>query len=267
MSTAVVHLKSVSFVRKDRPILTDISWTIQPGQHWALLGANGSGKTTLLMILTGYEWPTQGTVEVLGRRFGECLLAELRRIVGWVSNAVTAQLPGRDRAIDIVVTGIDASLGLYRPFERGEYDRAHAVLSTVGAEDYADQPYEILSQGEQQRVLIARAMVHQPQLLILDEPCVGLDPAARHRFLEDLRMLAANRDCPGIIYVTHQIEEIGPWIEQVMVLKTGRILDCGPVGQVLSDAVLSRAFDCVCRVERLGGQYRLWIQNGQDGSL
>ncbi|MBN1124078.1 MAG: ABC transporter ATP-binding protein [Sedimentisphaerales bacterium] len=267
MTMPVVHLEGVSFERKKRPILSNISWTIEPDQHWALLGANGSGKTSLLKILTGYEWPAQGIVEVLGHRLGECHLGRLRRTIGWVSSALTTQLPGRNRTIDIVVSGMDASLGLYRSFEKAEYDRAYTTLSAIGAECYAEQQYETLSQGEQQRALIARAMINRPRLLILDEPCVGLDPAARHQFLADLSQLAGNQDCPGIVYVTHHIEEIGPWIDQVMVLKGGRILNRGPAKQVLSGEVLSRAFDCVCQVERIQGQYQMWIHNNQINSV
>ena len=181
-----VALKGVGFRRSGRAILADVDWTVLEREHWALLGANGSGKTTLLKIVTGYEWATTGTVEVLGHRFGHCNMPEVRKAIGWVSSAIEHRLPPRDSALGIVMSGLDSSLGLYRNFSDDEEQRSLATLDSLGIAQFAQRTYGSLSQGEQQRVVIARALVANPKLLILDEPCAGLDPAAREHFLEDL---------------------------------------------------------------------------------
>lgn len=248
-SRAILSLEGVSYRRSGSAILAGIDWSIQPQEHWALLGANGSGKTTLLKLITGYEWATQGSVTVLGRRFGACNIPELRKTIGWVSSALQQRLPGSDPAVKIVTSGFEASLGVYRRITSNEMRRAVETLTLLGAQSLADRPYGILSQGEQQRVLIARALVNRPQLLILDEPCAGLDPAASRRFLADVAALIETPDAPSIILVTHHVEEIGTWINRVLILKNGRILAKGPKETILTSRVMSEALDARCRVE------------------
>lgn len=253
----VIELRDIVFQRQGRRILDGISWNIVQGQHWALLGANGSGKTTLLKILTGYEWASEGTVGVLGRRYGQCDLRELRKTIGWVSLALEYRIPRRDTALETVASGLDASLGVYRSFEPHEWDQARAALDHVNGLAFAGQSFETLSQGEQQRALIARALVNRPALLVLDEPCAGLDPAARASFLADLENLAQRPDATTIVFVTHHIEEIGPWVSHVHALKDGRTLAQAPIAQVLTTAILSDALSYDCEVLREDGHYRL----------
>jgi iron complex transport system ATP-binding protein len=256
---AVIDLQDITFVRGERKILDRITWSIERGQHWALLGANGSGKTTLLKIVTGYEWPTEGTVKVLGCQYGDCNLPQLRKTFGWVSCALQHDVPEFDSALDIVTSGFEASLGLYREFTETEIQTARQTLTLLGGSDFARQPYYKLSQGEQQRVLIARALVNKPHPLILDEPCSGLDPAARESFLADLGQLIAHPDAPTIIYVTHHIEEIAPWISHVMALKAGQTLTAGKTRDTLTTATLSQAFGHPCSVEHHNARYYLRI--------
>lgn len=253
----IIDLLDITCVRGDTTILSRVSWRIERGRHQALLGANGSGKTTLLKIVTGYEWPTEGEVHVLGERFGDCNLPELRKTIGWVSSAIMHQFPPNSTAMDVTVSGIEASMGLYRDMSDAEWRRASAALARVGLESIGTRPYRLLSQGEQQRVLIARALVSDPALLILDEPCAGLDPMAREAFLQTLEDLARARDAPTMLMVTHHIEEIGPWISDVFVLKGGRRLAAGPKEEILTSAVLSDAFDGHCEVERSGDRFYL----------
>lgn len=261
MAEAVVELEDVCFCRKEREILSDISWRIEPGVHWALLGANGSGKTSLLKILTGYEWPTFGTVRVLGERFGRCDIGRLRRLIGWVSSAMTQRLPAQDTALEVVASGLDASIGLYRNITDAEHQKAMSVLGHLRAEVIANQKYGTLSQGEMQKVLIARALVCEPRLLILDEPCIGLDPAARHQFLRDLAELAAPKHSPTLIFVTHHIEEIGTWIHKTLLLKDGRVQAQGWPDEVITSEQMSVLFDSPCWVYRTGVTYRLQIES------
>jgi iron complex transport system ATP-binding protein len=251
----IIKLRDISFERSGKAILNDVNWNIEQGQHWALLGANGSGKTTLLKIIAGYEWPTTGTVEVLGRRYGECNLPELRKHIGMVSAALDCKLPTDDTAVEIVESGIDATMGLYREYSESERTQALDSLKMVNASPIADQTFGTLSQGEQQRVLIARALVSRPALLILDEPCNGLDPAAKERFLSDLARLANHKDAPTMLMVTHYIEEIDPWISWVMVLKNGETLASGRKSEILNTATLSRTFGTDVLVRKEGLRY------------
>lgn len=260
---AMVELRDITYIREGQTILSGVSWRIERGQHWTLLGANGSGKTTLLKVITGYEWPSSGEVSVLGQHFGECDLRALRKAVGWVSSAVLHQFPVHNTALDVVASGLDASIGLYRDFAPAEWAAAEAALARVGAGAVAGRAYRLLSQGEQQRVLIARGLVNRPALLILDEPCAGLDPAAREHFLSDLNALTQPADAPTTILVTHHIEEIGPWVSDVLVLRAGRMLAAGRKEDVLRAAVLAEAFGGPCRVDCLNGRYYLRWDTGQ----
>lgn len=253
----IVNLKNIRFERDGRAIVHDISWTIEQDQHWALLGANGSGKTTLLKIITGYEWPTDGSVEVLGQRYGKCNLRDLRKHIGWVSTAIEHKLPEEDSAVEIVASGLDASMGIFRDINENELKLAQDSLAMVNALNCAQTKFGVLSQGEQQRILIARALINRPSLLILDEPCAGLDPAAKVRFLKDLSRLANRPDSPTMVIVTHHIEEIDPWINRVMVLKDGESLTSGRKEEVLTTAALSRAFDMNMLVKKEGQRYYL----------
>jgi len=253
----IVRLKEVYYNRNGREILSDVSWTIESGQHWVLLGANGSGKSTLLKIIAGYDWPSSGYVEVLGQRYGQCDLPHLRKHIGLVSTSLEHNLPLNDTAIEVVESGIDASLGLYRDYTDSERQLATNALEMVGGLHFADQIYGTLSQGEQQRVLIARAIVNRPSLLILDEPCNGLDPGAKERFLGDLSRLANHRESPTMLIVTHYIEEIDPWINWVVVLKNGEVLASGRKVDVLNTFTLSKAFGMDVFVKKDGLRYSL----------
>ncbi len=255
----VIRLTDITLRRSGFEILRGLSWTIRRGEHWVLLGANGSGKTTLLKVITGYEWPTHGAVEVLGERYGECNLPEVRKHIGWVSSALVHRIPDQDTALSVVLSGLEASMGVYRSFTRKEEERAREALRLLGVKGLEDRTYGILSQGERQRVLIARGLVHQPSLLILDEPCAGLDPMARELFLEDLARLVRGRGAPSLIFVTHHIEEIAPWMNQVYLLHEGRCLAAGKSEDVLTSELLGAAFRTRCVVDRDNGRFSLQV--------
>lgn len=256
----ILDLHDVGFLRDRRWILDGVDWRIGRGEHQALLGANGSGKTTLLRVLAGYLWPSRGVVRVLGEEFGRTDLRELRKRVGWVTTSLIESFPEDQTALDVVVSGIDASIGLWREFAGEEIELARVALEVMGADHLAGKRQTVLSHGECQRVLIARALVNQPDLLILDEPCVGLDPAAREHFLSDLARFAADEHAPTIIHVTHHIEEIAPFVSRALILREGKVLASGPIGNVCTDGVLSEAFGCTAEVAREAGRYRLTIR-------
>lgn len=253
----VIDVERVTLRRGSRTILDDISWTISQGQHWALLGANGSGKTTLLKVLTGYEWPTSGQVSVLQKRHGQIDLRRLRRSIGWVSNVLEAQVPPQDSVLEITGSGFESSFGLYRELSDEETTRCHEALELLSIAPLESQSFATLSQGEQKRALIARALVNRPALLILDEPCAGLDPVSRGSFLDDLGDLARSPKAPTMVFVTHHIEEIRPWVTHAMVLKNGRVSAKGAVDSVVTSDVITDAYSRQCMVVQEQGSYRL----------
>ncbi len=244
--TPLLELSGVSYEIRGQRILDDISWRILPGQHWALLGRNGAGKTTLLRIACGYLWPNAGG-EVL--RNGHVLtdLSQLWRSIGWVTSTLAAQVPRDEPALDTVVSGRYACLGLrrlisQRPTEQ-EFRDADALLQRMEIEHLAARPFGVLSQGEQQKTLLARACMAQPMLMILDEPCAGLDPASRELFLAAVNQLAATPSAPSLILVTHHIEEIMPAFSRLLVLDQGRSVCAGATRQLLDQALVERLYD------------------------
>ncbi|HOK67436.1 MAG TPA: ABC transporter ATP-binding protein [Anaerohalosphaeraceae bacterium] len=257
---SVIQLEEVCFCRKNRTILDGISWQVQRGEHWALLGANGSGKTTLLKILAGYEWPTFGRVVVQQQTFGATDIRKLRRTIGLVSSTLQQRLPAQDKAIEVVASGLDATLGLYRRPSPEEMQQARTALSRLRAESIAEQSYQTLSQGEQQKVMIARALVCRPTLLILDEPCSGLDPAARVRFLKDIEYMVSQPDAPSILFVTHHIEEIGPWISHVLLLKDGKVLAAGTQEETITSENMAAMLGCRCEAYFVPPRWHLLIE-------
>jgi iron complex transport system ATP-binding protein len=249
------RLEEVTFVRRQRLILDHIDWEIAPGEHWVVLGANGSGKTTLLQLLAGYLWPTEGRITVLGERFGHTDLRDLRKRIGWVGSFLGAQIPPAQKPLDLIVSGKYASLGNFNPPVEQDYEEARELAQRFHCENILDLPYAVLSQGEKQRLLIARALIPRPQLLILDEPCAGLDLVAREQLLRSLEQLAGGLEAPTLILVTHHLEEIMPVWSHVLVLKGGRCLARGRKDEVLVDEVLSEAFDIAIQVAANNGRY------------
>jgi iron complex transport system ATP-binding protein len=248
-ATPVARVEVGSFRRDGVEILHEVRWTISKGEHWVLLGPNGSGKTSLLRILAAYEWPSQGEVEVLGEKFGRFDLRELRKRIGLVCAALAPRFPDWDDARSIVLSGIDAAIGRSRKFSPDEERRALAALEALAAAHIARRPFGALSEGERQRVLIARAFLPAPALLVLDEPCEGLDPLARERLLEDLARFAARPGAPTMVLVTHHLEEIPPFVSHAMILANGGVVATGPVEEVVTTAHLSRAFGVPCEVK------------------
>lgn len=256
MPQPVARLEAVSFVAGGKVVLDCVSWSLLPGEHWTVLGGNGSGKTTLLRILAGQLWPSRGSVSLLGLRLGTVDLRELRRPIGWVSPALAASLPARDSAAEIVLSGRFASIGLFfaEP-EESDRERAVELLDALGCSGLADRTFGVLSQGERQRVLIARALMAEPRLLLLDEPTAGLDLAAREDFLEALEVLTAAPEGPTVVFVTHHLEEVVPGLTHVLLLRQGCRVGGGRKAAVLSDALLSSTLGVPVEVLEREGRY------------
>lgn len=252
----VLDLRIDSLVRDGVQVLHDLAWTVRRGEHWAMVGPNGSGKTTLLRVLAGYLWPTRGSVEVLGKRFGQTDVRDLRKQIGVVSSALVGWLPADLTARTMVATGFEGSIGLpWVSISATQRAAAEAALVAMGAAGIADRVYGVLSQGEQQRVMIARSIVHRPALLVLDEPCGGLDPVARERFLRDLANLATAQGAPAVVFVTQHLDEIPPFVTHALALRAGAREAAGPVGEVFVAPVMSRVFGVPCTVERRGERW------------
>lgn len=232
------------FLKRDGKILLDsIDWTVRAKENWAVLGLNGSGKTTLLKLLNGYLWPTSGSLNVLGHQFGETSLPELRKSIGWVSSSLQQQLREYDLAESIVVSGKFASIGLYQETTIEEQEAARTILVACGGEELIGKRYGILSQGERQIVLIARALMANPALLILDEPCTGLDIFAKKRLLERIEVISQLPVAPTVLYVTHHTEEILSCFSHTLLLKDGKKYDSGLTHTMLTKEKLS-SFYC-----------------------
>ncbi len=242
---AVLDLKDVSYHVNGQPILDRVSWRVERGQHWAILGRNGSGKTTLLRIACGYIWPNGGGTVL---RNGEELLdlRTLRRSIGWVTSLLEAQIPPREPLIDTVVSGRFAATGLHRMMQERpseeDYRKAQSLLEELEMGELARRPFGVLSQGERQKTLLARAQMADPLLMILDEPCTGLDPASRESFLEVIQRLATSADAPSLVLVTHHIDEIMPAFADTLVLDGGRAVRSGPTREVLDQGLIDELY-------------------------
>jgi iron complex transport system ATP-binding protein len=253
----VACFDEVSVTLGGQPVLRELSFSIMPGQHWAVLGGKGAGKTTVLRLLAVYLWPTSGRASLLGHRLGGIDLRDLRHAIGWVSPALTEVLRPSQSARDVVLTGRFAALNLF--FEQPTQDDAllaDELLETMGVGLLGSRPFGRLSQGEKQRVLIARALMAQPRLLLLDEPTAGLDLAAREDFLQALQVLTTAEEGPTVVFVTHHLEELVPGVTHVLLLARGCALAGGPKEEVLRDGLLTEALGVPVEViERYG---RFW---------
>jgi iron complex transport system ATP-binding protein len=253
----VLEVKDLSIWREGVPILKDLNWQVLPGEHWVIIGANGSGKTSLLAALTAYLEFSRGTVRLLGKTFGETDWRELRKRVGLVSSAIRQKVPDHETPIETVVSGRHAMIDYWGDITPAERREAARLLKSSGLEHALDRPWAVLSQGERQRVLIARALMARCQLLILDEPCAGLDPVAREDFLHFLQTLGQKPNSPTLVLVTHHVEEITPTFTHVLLLSDGQVSAAGPLSKALNSQQLSRAFGRPLRLSRRGGRYSL----------
>ena len=255
----VLAVENLSVARGGVRILDGISWLVRAGEHWVILGANGSGKTSLLSTITGYLTPTAGEITLLGQRYGRSDWSELRSRIGLVSSSIRQMMADDEPALESVISGKYGMIDLWRRISRADRVVAGKILRQVECGYLAERPWAVLSQGERQRVLIGRALMARPRVLILDEPCAGLDPAAREHFLQFLQRLGRRRHSPALIFVTHHVEEIMPVFSHVLVLKAGRVLAAGSKARVLSAKNLATAFDSKLKLRRSNRRFTLQV--------
>jgi iron complex transport system ATP-binding protein len=254
----VPHILKVSrlgVTRGGTEILRGIDWCVRRGEHWVILGPNGCGKTSLLRSITGYLSPTTGEISLLGNTYGDSDWRELRLKLGIVTSALQASIPAAEPGLETVVSGRYAQLDLWVRTTRADAAEGRRLLRFVGAAHLERREWAYLSQGERQRVLIARALMARPRLLILDEPCAGLDPVAREEFLWFMEALAKRRAGPALVLVTHHAEEIMPSFTHALLLREGAVFASGAKGAVITSRRLGAAFGARIRVRSERGRY------------
>ncbi|QSB15954.1 ABC transporter ATP-binding protein [Natronosporangium hydrolyticum] len=252
----VIAVEDVGLTRSGSSLLRELTWRVELDERWVVLGPNGAGKTTLLSLAAGRLHPTTGSVAVLGERLGRTDVHELRARVGLATAALADQIPGDERVLDVVMTAAWSVVGRFREdYDPVDRSRAELLLAQLGVGGLADRWFGTLSEGERKRVQIARALMPDPELLLLDEPAAGLDLGAREELVARLAALAADPDAPALVLVTHHVEEIPPGFTHALLLRDGATVAQGLLADTLTDELLSRTFGTSLRVSSVDGRY------------
>lgn len=259
MTETILHAEKLGYQTGRRYLLRDINWEVCQGQHWVIFGLNGSGKTTLLSMLAGFKKPTHGQLTILGQAYDLHNVLSLRQRIGWVSSSFFDQYYTKESALQIVLSGLFGTFGLTHTLRDEQVIFAQKLLRCLNLADKQDQPFHTLSKGERQNVLIARALISAPDILLLDEPCTGLDVLARETLFAILRELVAASKVT-LIYVTHYTEDILDLFEHCLLLKQGRIYAQGLTQAMLTPKRLSAFLDCPVDVRHHEGQTQLKVQ-------
>jgi iron complex transport system ATP-binding protein len=256
-----LRFDAVDLDRLHVPVLHRVDWQVGPGERWIVLGPNGSGKTTLFELASGYLHPTRGAVDILGHRLGRVDVRRLREHIGLVSTAVAKKLVPTISATDVVVSALHGALEpWWHRYAGAERERARSLLAAAGFESIADRPFGVLSDGERQQVLLARALMSEPALLLLDEPAAGLDMGGRERLVASLSRLAGDPASPPTVMITHHVEEIPVGFTHVLLLREGRVVAAGPVPDTLTAASLSDTFGLALVLQAVEGR---WISRAR----
>ena len=261
--TPILDIRNLRLERGDTTILDGIDWRVERVQHWVILGPNGSGKTTLLAALTGYAMPTDGDIQLLGQTYGESHWPNLRKKIGLVSSTLNKLMAPDEPALETVISGKYAIIDLWHKPTPADHRNARVILKRIECAPLTDRPWLFLSQGERQRILIGRALMAKPKLLILDEPCAGLDPVAREHFLQFLNRLARQPNAPALVFVTHHVEEIMPAFTHALLLKTGKVSATGKMKTTLTSRNLSESFGTPLRLTQKDGRFLLKVRSSR----
>lgn len=252
----MISLQHLSLIRRNRHILNDVSIEMKPGENWVILGRNGSGKTTLLEMMTGYMFPSSGRVEVLGQVYGQCDVREVRKSIGYISQSLLEKLTLSDPVWEVVATGAYAFLRFYQDIPEEARSLAYSLLNEMDFGRLAELPLGTLSQGERKKVMLARSLMANPKILIMDEPCAGLDLYEREKMLHEIDRLRQRNIT--VVYVTHHVEEIVPLFTHVALIKDGRLTAAGRKDEVLNHELIKQTYDIDAQLEWDGG--RPWIK-------
>jgi iron complex transport system ATP-binding protein len=252
----VIAFDRVSVIRGGNFLLRGVSWQVELDERWVILGPNGAGKTTLLNLASGRMHPSRGTAWVLGERLGRTDVNELRTRIGLTTGSFAERLPPTERVLDVVVTASWSVVGRWREhYDPQDEARARRLLAQLGMGALADREFGTLSEGERKRTQIARALMTDPELMLLDEPTAGLDLGGREDLLSRLAELANDPDAPAMVLVTHHVEEIPPGFTHALLLREGAIVASGLLGETLTAENLSKTFGLSLVVERRGDRY------------
>ena len=250
MSDEVLKLRGVTVRRETSLLLRNVDWTAHEDERWIVIGPNGAGKTTLLQVAATLVHPTEGTVEILGERLGDVNVFDLRPRIGLTSAALAERVPANEKVIDLVLTASYAILGRWKEeYESADVTRAVELLDALGCAHLIRRRFATLSEGERKRVQIARALMPDPELLLLDEPAAGLDLGGREDLLRRLTALARDPKAPMMVLVTHHVEEVPDGFTHAMLLRRGSVLAAGPLGEVFTERNLSRCFGVQLEIE------------------
>jgi iron complex transport system ATP-binding protein len=256
MDGRVLGLSGVTVRRGGATLVDGVDWSVLEGERWAVLGPNGAGKTTLLNVAFSQLYPTAGDVEILGERLGRVDVFELRPLIGYAGASVASRIEAGTPVLDIVLSAAYGYVGRFREeYGSPDYGRARALLGHWGVADLADRDFHTLSEGERKRVLIARALMADPELLLLDEPAAGLDLGGREDLVRRLGGLARNESAPALVVVSHHVEEIPAGFTHVLLLRDGAVVKAGPIDEVLTAEHLSETFGLSLKVERDGDRW------------
>jgi iron complex transport system ATP-binding protein len=242
MTEHVARFRDVSFVRGDAVILSHINWTVRRGEHWILFGPNGAGKSTMHNLATGYLWPTDGEIFLLGEKLGTVDVRDLRRSIGLVSESIRMMISPELTGREVLITGARAHLNLFGEATEEEDFKAEQIARQADCERLLEKSFGVLSTGEKQRLVIARALMTDPALVILDEPCAGLDIAGREFVLSAISSIARSASSPALVFTTHHVEEILPEFSRALVLKSGRVFASGKISDVISSEKITALF-------------------------
>ena len=254
--TAVVELADASVVRGATPLLSAVTWSVDESDRWVVIGPNGAGKTTLLQLLAAQIHPTDGMVSVLGEILGAVDVFELRPRIGVTSAALADRIPRGEAVGNVVVSASYAVMGRWHEqYDAADFQRAGRLMRQLRVEHLGKRTFGTLSEGERKRVQIARALMTDPELLLLDEPAAGLDLAGRESLVETLSEIVADPDAPAVVLVTHHLEEIPHGMTHALLLRGGRVVAAGPIGEVLTDELMSETFGLPLHVDRTDGRW------------
>jgi iron complex transport system ATP-binding protein len=261
VSDEVLKLRGVSVRRESSLLLRNVDWTAHEHERWIVIGPNGAGKTTLLQVAATLLYPTEGTVDVLGERLGDVDVFELRTRIGLTSASLAERVPAAEKVIDLVLTASYAILGRWKEeYDSSDVTRAVELLDALGCAHLIRRRFATLSEGERKRVQIARAMMPDPEILLLDEPAAGLDLGGREDLLRRLATLAQDPKAPMMVLVTHHVEEVPDGFTHAMLLRRGSVLVAGPIDEVFTARNLSRCFGVPLDIERHQNRWRAWAR-------